>query len=153
MSASNPRRSSPHWRLLPQVLACAGWIAVTAVRADALSALNDAEVFRKAQADIGSATRAELDLLAEAVATCSAVSVGQRQQQYDCERQVNLYWVHCNRGRDIDNYMAAFGGLLAAFDNNATSPTEPMMQTYRNASTGLVTLMRSINQRYRQLDK
>jgi hypothetical protein len=121
--------------------------------ADALTVLNDAAVFARVQKDVAEAPRADLDALAEAVTTCAAVSIGQRPQQFDCERGVNLYWTRYNRGRSLDDYMGAVGGLFAAFDNNALNPTQEMSQTYRHVSSDLVSLMKTINKRYRQLDK
>lgn len=124
-----------------------------AASADALATLNDAEGFKKAQKDVAAMSRAELDALLDAVATCSSVSIGQRMQQFECERGLNIYWARYSRGRAIDNYLSALGGLFTAFDNNALNPTSEMSQGYRRASTDLVNLMHSINERYRQLDK
>jgi len=130
------------------------WLGVSfAAAADALSTLNDRELFKSVQNDVAAASHAELDALTPAVTTCSAVSIGQRMQQFECERSLNLYWAHYNRGRALDNYLAALGGLFAAFDNNPTNPTAEMMQTYRHAADDLLVLTRSINQRYRQLEK
>ncbi|MBL6750026.1 MAG: hypothetical protein ISP90_05855 [Nevskia sp.] len=127
--------------------------ASSAAGADALSVLNDAAVFAKVQKDVAEAQRADLDALNETVATCSAASIGQRAQQFECERSVNLYWAHYARGRSLDDYIGALGGLFAAFDNNALNPTPEMMQTYRHASNDLVSLTKAINKRYRQLEK
>jgi hypothetical protein len=124
-----------------------------AAAADALSTLGDAEQFKKAQADIADAPRAELDVLIQAVATCSAVSIGQRMQQFECEKQINIYWARYGRGRALDNYLTALGGLFVGFDNNAVNPSPEMMQAYRRAANDLLTLTKSINARYRQLDK
>ncbi len=121
--------------------------------ADALATLNDAENFKKAQKDVAAMSRAELDPLLEAVATCSSVSIGQRMQQFECERGLNVYWARYSRGRAIDNYLSALGGLFTAFDNNALNPSSEMTQGYRKASGDLVTLMHTINERYRQLEK
>ncbi len=124
-----------------------------AAAADALAILNDAEGFKKAQKDLAAMPRAELDQLLDAVATCSSVSIGQRMQQFECERGLNVYWAHYNRGRALDNYLAALGGLFTAFDNNAINPSLDMTMGYKRASTDLVALLHSINERYRQLDK
>ncbi|MDR3418291.1 MAG: hypothetical protein P4L83_19120 [Nevskia sp.] len=124
-----------------------------AAAADALATLNDAELFKKVQKDVGAATHAELDLLSQAVATCSAASIGQRMQQFECERDINLYWARYNRGRAVDNYLAALGGLFAGFDNNPLNPTQEMTQTYRHSASDLLALTRTINERYRQLEK
>jgi hypothetical protein len=124
-----------------------------AAAADALATLNDAEGFKKAQKDVAGMPRAELDALLEATATCSSVTIGQRMQQFECERALSIYWTRYSRGRAIDSYLTALGGLFAAFDNNATNPTQEMTQGYRRASNDLVTLMHSLNERYRQLDK
>jgi hypothetical protein len=124
-----------------------------AVAADALTVLGDAGLFGRVQKDVAEAQRADLDALAATVATCSAASIGQRAQQFECERGVNLYWARFARGRAVDDYIGALGGLFAAFDNNALNPTPEMMQTYRHASNDLVTLTRAINKRYRQLEK
>ena len=125
----------------------------SAAAADALATLNDAEGFKKAQKDVAAMPRAELDQLLDAVATCSSVSIGQRMQQFECERGLNVYWAHYNRGRALDNYLAALGGLFTAFDNNAINPSQEMTMGYKRASTDLVTLMHTINERYRQLEK
>jgi hypothetical protein len=124
-----------------------------AAAADALTTLNDAEGFKKAQKDVATMPRAELDALLDAVASCSAVSIGQRLQQFECERGLNIYWARYSRGRALDNYLTALGGLFTAFDNNALNPSQEMTQGYRRASNDLVTLMHSINERYRQLEK
>lgn len=121
--------------------------------ADALTTLNDADNFKKAQKDVAAMSRAELDPLLDAVATCSSVSIGQRMQQFECERGLNIYWARYSRGRAIDNYLSALGGLFTAFDNNALNPSSEMTQGYKRASADLVSLMKSINERYRQLDK
>lgn len=124
-----------------------------AAAADALATLNDAEGFKRAQKDVATMPKAELDALLDAAATCSAVTIGQRMQQFECERSLSIYWAHYNRGRAIDNYLTALGGLFAAFDNNATNPTQDMTQGYKRASNDLVSLMKTINERYRQLEK
>jgi hypothetical protein len=124
-----------------------------AAAGDALTTLNDQELFKNAQKDIASASGPELDALTLAVATCSAVSIGQRMQQFECERDIDLYWAHYGRGRAVDDYMAALGGLFAAFDNNPVNPTQEMMQTYRHAANDLLALTRTINERYHQLKK
>ncbi len=124
-----------------------------AAAADALATLNDVEQFKQAQKDVAIAPRAELDALIDAVATCSAVSIGQRMQQFECEKQINAYWARYNRGRAIDNYLSALGGLMVGFDNNALNPSGEMMQAYRRTSNDLLTLTKTINQRYRQIDK
>jgi len=121
--------------------------------ADALATLNDADNFKKAQKDVATMSRAELDPLLDAVATCSSVSIGQRMQQFECERGLNIYWARYSRGRAIDNYLSALGGLFTAFDNNALNPSAEMTGGYRRASHDLVTLMQAINERYRQLEK
>jgi hypothetical protein len=123
------------------------------VAADLLGNLNDAELFKKAQQQVAALPRPELDALAETVATCTAATVGQLTQQYDCERGVNLYFMRFNRGRELDNYVTAVGGLFSAFDNNPHNPTPEMSAAYKRASSDLVTLMRAINDRYRQLEK
>jgi hypothetical protein len=132
-------------------LLCLGLSGV--VSADALTTLNDAELFKKAQKDVATLPKAELDALLEAAATCSSVSIGQRLQQFECERALNIYWAHYSRGRALDNYLSALGGLFTAFDNNALNPSQEMSQTYKHASNDLVALMRTINERYRQLEK
>jgi len=124
-----------------------------AVAADAIDTLNDAGLFRKAQGDVAAAPRAELDALVQVVATCSAASIGQRMQLFECEKGINIYWAQYNRGRAIDNYLTAFSGLLVGFDNNPLNPTPQMTQTYIHATNDLVALTKSINTRYRQLDK
>jgi hypothetical protein len=124
-----------------------------AAAADALTTLNDTTQFEKAQKDIASVPRAELDALSEALATCSAVSIGQRMQQYECERSLNLYWMRYNRGRALDQYLEATGGLFAAFDNNALNPSPEMTGAYRRTANNLVALMKSVNERFRQLEK
>lgn len=124
-----------------------------AAGADALTTLNDADGFRKAQKDVAAMSAAELDHLLQAVATCSSVSIGQRMQQFECEKGLNIYWAHYNRGRALDNYLSALGGLFTAFDNNAINPSMEMTLGYKHASTDLVTLMHTINERYRQLEK
>jgi hypothetical protein len=121
--------------------------------ADALTTLNDAEGFKKAQKDVAAMSRPELDALLDAAATCSAVTIGQRMQQFECERSLSIYWARYNRGRPIDNYLTALGGLFAAFDNNANNPTQEMTQGYKRASNDLVSLMKTINERYRQIEK
>ncbi len=121
--------------------------------ADALATLNDAELFKKVQKDIAGLPHAELDALTQAMATCSAVSVGQRVPLFECEREINIYWAHYNRGRAVDNYMAALGGMFVGLDNNALNPSPELTQTYRHAATDMFTLTKSINERYRQLDK
>lgn len=121
--------------------------------ADALTTLNDADNFKKAQKDVAAMSRVELDPLLDAVATCSSVSIGQRMQQFECERVLNIYWARYSRGRAIDNYLSALGGLFTAFDNNALNPSQEMSLGYKRASSDLVSLMKSINERYRQLDK
>jgi hypothetical protein len=133
--------------------AALGLAMSAAASADALATLNDAEGFKKAQKDVAAMPRAELDALLDAVATCSSVSIGQRLQQFECERGLNVYWARYSRGRAIDNYLAALGGLFTAFDNNAVNPSQEMSQGYRRASGDLVTLMHSINERYRQIEK
>lgn len=130
-----------------------GLVLSFAASADALSVLNDAALFARVQKEVAQLQRADLDLLAQTVATCSAVSIGQRAQQFECERAVNLYWARYSRGRGLDDYIGAFGGLLAAFDNNPVTPTPEMTRTYAHASNDLVRLMKAINQRYRELDK
>lgn len=124
-----------------------------AAAADALTTLNDAALFKSAQKDVEGMPRAELDALLQALATCSAVSIGQRPQQFECERGITIYWAHYNRGRAIDNYMAALGGMFAGFDNNALNPPQELTQTYRHTAPDLLTLTKGINQRYRELDK
>ena len=124
-----------------------------AAAADALTTLNDAALFKSAQKDIAGMQRAELDGLLQALATCSSVSIGQRMQQYECEKEINIYWAHYNRGRAIDNYMAALGGMFAGFDNNALNPPQELSQTYRHAAPDLLTLTKSLNQRYREIEK
>lgn len=121
--------------------------------ADALATLADAGVFQKAQKDVATLQRAELESLSDAIATCSAVSIGQRMQQYECERSLNLYWMHYSRGRPLDDYLTAAGGLFAAFDNNAFNPSQEMSLAYRRTASNLLALMKSINERYRQLEK
>lgn len=135
------------------VCAAAGLAASFAAAGDALATLDDAALFAKAQKDVAEMPRTELDALTDAVATCSAVSVGQRAQQFECERGVYRYWTRYSRGRSIDDYVSALGGLFAAFDNNALNPTPAMMQTYRHTSNDLVTLTKAINKRYRQTEK
>ena len=132
---------------------CLGLGLSVVAAADALSTLNDAELFKKVQKDIAEAPRAELDALIQAVATCSAVSIGQRMQQFECEKGINIYWAHYNRGRAIDNYMAALGGMFAGFDNNAANPSADLTATYRHTANDLLTLTHGINERYRQVDK
>jgi hypothetical protein len=139
------RPSSLHVALAALLL-CAGSAA-----ADALTTLNDAGVFKRAQQDVATLDRAELDALSATVATCVAVSIGQRMQQFECERGINLYWARYGRGRALDDYLTALGGLFAAFDNNPLGTTPQMNQTYRRASENLVTLTKDINARYRQL--
>ena len=121
--------------------------------ADALTTLNDAELFKKAQADIAQMSHADLDVLTETIATCDAVSLGQRPQQFECERAIYAWWARYSRSRAIDNYMSALAGLFAGFDNNSLNPSSAMLDTYKKTSVGLVTLTNAINQRYRQLDK
>jgi hypothetical protein len=137
-----------------KLLCCALCLSASgAAAADALTTLNDAEGFKKAQKDVAAMPRAELDALLDTVATCSSVSIGQRMQQFECERGLNVYWARYSRGRALDNYLSAVGGLFTAFDNNALNPTQEMTQGYRRASNDLVTLMHTINERYRQLEK
>ena len=124
-----------------------------AAAADALAILNDASLFQKAQKDVATVAKAELDVLSEALATCSAVSIGQRMQQYECERSLNVYWMRYNRGRALDEYLEATGGLFAAFDNNALNPSPEMTAAYRRTANNLVALMKSVNERYRQIEK
>lgn len=124
-----------------------------AVSADALATLNDATLFQKSQKDIASLAKGELDVLSEALATCSAVSIGQRMQQYECERSLNVYWMRYNRGRALDEYLEATGGLFAAFDNNALNPSPDMTGAYRRTANNLVALMKSVNERFRQIEK
>jgi hypothetical protein len=134
-------------------LAALSLLCCGAAAADAITTLNDAGVMKQVQQDIGKMPRAELDSLSQAVATCSAVSIGQRQQQFECERDVNLYWMHNNRERAVDNYMAALGALFAAFDNNPVNPSGDVTRTYRHVAPDVLALLHTINQRYRQLDK
>lgn len=128
-------------------------VSFSASAADALATLNDASAFEKAQKDIATLNKAELDVLSEALATCSAVSIGQRMQQYDCERSLDVYWMRYNRGRALDEYLEATGGLFAAFDNNALNPSPEMTGAYRRTASNLVALMKSVNERYRQVEK
>ncbi len=129
-----------------------GLVAIVGVHADALVTLTDTELFKRAQAEVAQMPLTELDALDSAVATCAAVSLGQRQQHFECERAVNLYWARYSRDRAIDSYIASIGGLFAGFDN-AMNPTPPMMNVYRHATIDLVTLTRSINARYRQIER
>jgi hypothetical protein len=124
-----------------------------AASADALGTLNDPQLFERAQKDIAAASRADIDALTDAVSTCSAVSLGQRAQHFECERAINRYWARFNRGRSIDSYMAALAGLFTAFDNSGANPTDAMANAYQKTTMNLVTLTRSLNERYRQLDK
>jgi hypothetical protein len=121
--------------------------------ADALSTLNDPEAFKQAQKDLAEFQRPELDALIQVVAPCSAASIGQRIQLFECEKQITIFWAHYNRGRAIDSYLTAFSGLLVGFDNNPLNPTPDMMQTYRHATNDLLTLTKGINARYRQIEK
>jgi HAMP domain-containing protein len=148
MSAS-PRSAS---RLLAAALClAASFSAIAAV--DALATLNDAAVFTRVQKDVAVLPRAELDALAQAVTTCSSVSIGQRQQQFECERGINYWWARYNRGRDLDNYLASLGALFTAFDNNASNPSAEMTAAYRHAADSMLSLTRSINERFQKLDK
>ena len=114
--------------------------------------LTDAELFKRAQADVARLPVTELEALSNVIATCGAVTLGQRQQHYECEREVNRYWARYNRDRALDSYVASIGGLFAGFDN-AMNPTPPMMSVYKRMTTDLITLTRSINARFRQLEK
>jgi hypothetical protein len=58
-----------------------------------------------------------------------------------------------NRGRAIDQYLEAAGGLYAAFDNNALNPSPEMTGGYRRMANNLVVLMKAVNERFRQLEK
>jgi len=49
--------------------------------------------------------------------------------------------------------MAALAGLFTAFDNSGANPTDAMANAYQKTTMNLVTLTRSLNERYRQLDK
>lgn len=124
-----------------------------AASADAMDTLNDATAFQKAQKDIATLAKAELDVLSEALAACSAVSIGQRMQQYECERSLDVYWMRYNRGRALDQYLEAVGGLFAAFDNNALNPSQEMTGAYRRTASNVVALMKSVNERYRQVER
>jgi Skp family chaperone for outer membrane proteins len=124
-----------------------------AAAADAIATLNDPEVMKQVQQDIGKMQRPELDALSQAVATCSAASIGQRQQQFECERDIDLYWMRHSRERAADNYMAALGALYAAFDNNPVNPSGDVTRTYRHVAPDVLALLHTINLRYRQLDK
>jgi hypothetical protein len=121
--------------------------------ADALTTLNDADLFKKAQDEVAQMSHADLDALIQPVATCDAVSLGQRPQQFECERAIYAWWARANRGRAIDTYMSAIAGLLTGFDNNSLNPSTGMLDAYKKTSVGLVALTNAINQRYRQLDK
>jgi hypothetical protein len=138
---------------LQLLCAALGLAACGAACADALSVLNDATLFDKAQKDVATVSRAELDVLSDALAVCSAVSIGQRMQQFECERSLNLYYMRYNRGRAIDQYLEAAGGLYAAFDNNALNPSPEMTGGYRRMANNLVVLMKAVNERFRQLEK
>jgi hypothetical protein len=127
--------------------------AAGSAAADALSTLNDSEVFKHAEQDVAQLDRTELEALAQTVATCVAVTIGQRPQQFECERQINFYWARYGRDRALDNYLTAYGGLLAAYDANPLGTTPQMNQTYRRASDNLVALTKRINARYRQLGR
>jgi hypothetical protein len=148
MSAS-PRSA---FRLFAAALClAASFSAVAAV--DALATLNDAALFARVQKDVAGLPRPELDALAQAVTTCSSVSIGQRQQQFECERGINYWWARYNRGRDLDTYLASVGALFTAFDNNANNPSSEMTSTYRHVADALLTLTRNINERFQKLDK
>jgi hypothetical protein len=118
---------------------------------DAIAMLNDAELFKNAQKDVAALPRPELDLLSETLAACAATSIGQRPQQFECEKGITLYWMRYGRGRPLDDYLSALGTLYAAFDNNPLNPSGEMMGAYRHASKDTVTLSHSVNERYRQL--
>lgn len=129
-------------------------LAVTAslpARADGVSILADDSLFKKAQADVAALQRPELDQLAELLAACNAATIGQRPQQFECEKAVNLYWMRYNRGRPLDDYISSFGALLAAFDNNPLNPGANITGAYPHASKNLVALARNVNERYRNL--
>jgi hypothetical protein len=145
------RRSRPALLAAIAIALPAALLALDA-RADVLATLSDAKLFKQAQADVAGLPRPELDALNGVVATCSAVSLGQRQQHFECERDVNRYWAEYNRDRALDRYIASVGGLFAGFDN-ALNPTQPMMKVYRQVTVDLVQLTRTINARYRALQK
>jgi len=125
------------------------------VRADdGYAMLLDPEAFQRVQKDVlATGSIAELDALNDVLSTCSAVSLGQRQQHFECERDVRHFWTRYNRGRSIDGYVAAVGGLFEAFDNAGANPTEAMDAAYRRTSANLIALLRDINTRYGQLEK
>ena len=81
------------------------------------------------------------------------MTIGQRQQQFECERDINLYWMHHNRGRAVDQYLSSLGALFAAFDNNPVNPSGDVTRTYRHVAPQVLDLLHDVNQRYRQLDK
>jgi hypothetical protein len=134
------------WRGIAAAVALCCAASASVARADALVTLTDAELFKRAQADVARLPVTELEALSNVIATCGAVTLGQRQQHYECEREVNRYWARYNRDR------ASIGGLFAGFDN-AMNPTPPMMSVYKRMTTDLITLTRSINARFRQLEK
>jgi hypothetical protein len=135
------------------VALCLGASFSAAAALDALATLNDAALFARVQKDVAGLPRAELDALAQAVTTCSAVSIGQHQQQFECERGINYWWARYNRGRDLDNYLASLAALFTAFDNNAGNPGPEAASTYRHAADSMLSLTRGINERFQKLDK
>ena len=140
---------------IPLLLAGLALVLAGAARAaDVTTSLSDAQLFQKAQSDIlAIGSVAELDALNDMASTCSAVSLGQRMQHFECERLVKHYWARYNRGRSLDSFVAAVGSLFEAFDNAGANPTEQMANDYRHASVDLISVLRDINTRYGQLEK
>jgi hypothetical protein len=136
------------------VAAMLALLAGPAAASDVLATLTDMDQFQKTQKDIqGINSIAELDALNDTLSTCSAASLGQRQQHFECERAVKRYWTRYNRGRNLDNFVAAIGSLFEGFDNAGANPTDAMATAYRRGSMNIIGLLRDINTRYTQLDK
>jgi hypothetical protein len=136
------------------LVAAALVLAVGPATADVITTLGDAEVFQKAQKDTQAINSlAELDALNETISTCSAAGLGQRQQQFECERDVKRYWTHYNRGRALDSYVSAIGALFEGFDSAGINPPDYMLSAYKRAATNMIVLMHDINTRYGQLEK
>lgn len=136
------------------LVAAAVVLAAGPASADVLPTINDAEIFQKSQKDVQAINSlAELDALNETIATCSAAGLGQRQQQFECERDVKRYWAHYNRGRALDNYVSAIGALFENFDSVGINPPDYMLAAYKRAATNMIALLHDINSRYGQLEK
>ena len=140
---------------MKKLLVVAALVAMAGpVRADVLTTLTDMDAFQRAQKDVMSLTsQPEMDAMNDTLSTCSAVSRGQRQQHFECERAVKRFWTRYNRGRSIDNYISAIGSLFDGFDNAGANPTDAMATANRRAAMNMIALLRDLNTRYGQLEK